>query len=245
MEIVAIIQARMSSTRLPGKVLMDLGGKPVLENIIERISRAKRVTSVVVATSTEKADDQIAKRFNCFRGSLENVLERFYLCAKKYRADIILRFTADNALIDPELIDNAIDAFTHTSVLDYLHYKASLPLGMGIEIFTFNALERAYNEANDAECLEHVTPYIVKNPTLFKVINYKDNDEDHSSLRFTMDTAQDYEFVRCIYDYFGNNLFSYSDIIEVLKIHPEWLLINKDIIQNKVKYKGITDVSYF
>ena len=243
MRTVAIIQARMSSTRLPGKVLMDLYGKPVLQNIVERVERSKQVDNVVVATSTEKLDDKIydfllQQGVNCFRGSLENVLERFYMCANRFGADTIVRLTADNALVAPEVIDEAIVEYKKLEV-DYLYYKMGLPLGMCIEVFSFDALNKAYNEATDRECLEHVTPYIRRNPDRFKLVNYKDeSDRDYSMLRFTMDTPEDYKFVSTIYDYFARNDFSYQDVLSVLGEHPEWRKINQNIVQNELKYCG-------
>ena len=242
-KIIAIIQARTSSTRLPRKILMKLGDKSILENIVDRVSRAKLVHDLVVATSTEKSDDRVeklleAQHINCFRGSLDNVLERFYHCAKEYKANTVIRLTADNALIAPEIIDEAIHVFMEQSV-DYLYYKASLPLGMCVEIFTFKALERAFYEADDSECLEHVTPYIRKNPNIFSVLNYSDeNDKNNSALRFTIDTPQDYEFVSRIYNYFTRNDFMYTDILELLARHPEWLRINHAVKQISIKYKG-------
>lgn len=240
---VAIIQARTSSTRLPGKVLMDLGGKPILINILERVERSRKVDEVVVATSDESSDDKIvdlltAHNTRLFRGSLNNVLERFYLCAKNYAADVVIRLTADNALVAPEIIDEAVDFFLGGDI-DYLYYKKSLPLGMCIEVFSFAALEKAYKEATDSECLEHVTPYIRNNRSMFRVMNYSDDSGvDHSDLRFTIDTPEDYEFVSKIYDSFESNGFSYKEILDVIDYHPEWKRINQGIEQNVVNYSG-------
>lgn len=243
MNIVAIIQARVSSTRLPGKVLMKLGEKSVVENIVDRVNRSKFVDDVVVATSTESSDDEVEKVLNesgieCFRGSLDNVLERFYLCAKSKSADTIIRLTGDNALVAPDIIDEAVKEF-QKQVADYLYYKTSLPLGMCVEVFTFSALERAYREAVDTECIEHVTPYIRKNPHIFKAVNYSNlKDIDYSKLRFTMDTRSDYEFVKKIYNHFKTNDFSYLDIIRSLEEHPDWIKINCEVVQNEITYSG-------
>lgn len=244
MKVLAIIQARMTSQRLPGKVLADLNGNPVLKNIVDRVSRAKRVEKVVVATSEEHEDDVIAAlgaemNITVFRGDLKNVLKRFYLCACQYSPKMIVRLTGDNALIDPQIIDEAIACF-ETEQVDYLRYKQGLPIGMCIEVFTFDALKKAYYEASDPECLEHVTPYIYRNPRLFKALFYKDKSdtEDYSTLRFTMDTPEDYCFVKQIYSFFGGNAFSYQDILFALKKHKDWLLINQSVKQNEVMYKG-------
>lgn len=243
MKTVAIIQARASSTRLPGKILMTLGGKPMLQNIVERCGRAGTVDEVVVATSDESSDDQTeeflrSKGIPCFRGSLNNVLQRFYLCASAHQADIVIRFTADNALVAPDIIDEAVRVFK-TSRIDYLYYKKSLPLGMCIEVFSFEALKKAYEAATDPECLEHVTPFLRNNPRMFNAVIYEnEKDADYSHLRFTIDTPQDYEFVSRIYDHFGTNDFSFQDTLDVLKDHPDWLAINRGIVQQKVSYKG-------
>ena len=242
MKKVAIIQARTSSTRLPEKVLMKLGDKPMLINIIERVARARSIDEVVVATSDEPADDKVEELLegtgiSCFRGSLDNVLERFYLCAKEHNADIVVRFTGDNALVDTGMIDEAMQVFTDEKV-DYIAYKESFPIGMCIEAFTFAALERSYNEADDPDCREHVIPYIVNNPEMFKVLICTDESNDRSDLRFTVDTPEDYEFVRRIYDRFNSNDFGYNDILKVLKDNPDWLDINKIIRQKMYEYKG-------
>lgn len=244
MKTIAIIQARMSSTRLPGKILLDLNGKPVLQNIVERIERAKNVDEVIVATSNNKDDDVVElflqeHNINVFRGSLTNVLERFYYCAKQHNADIVVRFTADNALIDPGLIDEAVSLYKRKTV-DYFYYKPTLPLGMGIEIFSFSALEKAYFEANNEECLEHVTPYIKNNPGKFQIFHYEgcENENNNSALRFTMDTEEDYRFVKTIYNYFGTNEFSYNDVLNALRENPLWKNINHNIIQKTITYQG-------
>ena len=242
MSIVAIIQARMSSTRLPHKVLMKLGEKPVLGNIVDRIYESKMVNKIVVATSTEPTDNEIevfCKRegIECFRGSLENVLERFFFCAKKYNAETIVRLTGDNALVDPSILDEGLQIF-HSVMPDYLWYKKRLPIGMVFEIFRASALEQAYKEATDDECKEHVTPYIRMNPQIFNVVNYIDEqDADHSDLRFTLDSLEDYEFIKKIYESFTNNKFSYQDILDVLDEHPEWKQINAKVQQKTIKYR--------
>ena len=144
-KIVGIIQARMDSSRLQGKVLMPLNGKPVLGNIIDRAKCSLRLSDLVVATSIEKTDIPILEyciqnNINCFRGSLNNVLERFYQCAKSYQADIIVRMTGDNVFIDREIIDAGIQCFLEQSPqYDYIKYKEKLPLGMAVEIFSFSS----------------------------------------------------------------------------------------------------------
>lgn len=243
----AIIQARMNSSRLPGKVLFELYGKPMLLNIIERVSRSKHLDKVVVATSNKESDDSIVQLvegygFDCFRGDLDNVLDRFYSCAKNYQPKSVVRLTADNALVDSGIIDEAIETFEKEKV-DYLYYKSTLPLGMCVEVFTFAALTKAHIEATNKECLEHVTPYIKNNKQKFKILNYvKVGDVDYSNLRFTMDTKEDYKFVKNFYQYFAGNDFSYKDLLNALKIHPEWIQINNMIVQNRVSYYGDDEI---
>ena len=242
MRTIAIIQARMSSTRLPAKIMLDLNGKPVLQNIIERLSYAKSLDEVVVATSSDLSDDKVedlCRRHNYkyYRGSLYDVLDRFYVCAREYNADTIVRCTADNALIDPSIVDQAIEYYTSHNY-DYIYYRAGLPLGMCIEVFSIEALSKSYREAKDAECREHVTPYIRNNKDLFNALTVECMGTDYSTLRFTMDTVEDYEFVKHIYDYFADNTFTYDQIITVLAQNPQWLSINSIVMQKAVSYKG-------
>lgn len=243
MRTAAIVQARMSSTRLPGKIMLPLKGKPVLQNIAERIRTAKNISDVIIATSAETSDD-IVENFcmksgiKVFRGSLNNVLERYYKCALRESADVIVRCTADNALIDGNIIGEAVNVFSSGGI-DYLSYKKRLPLGMHVEVFSFAALEKSYHEAKNPECLEHVTPYMIKNPEKFRVLFFADGrDPDNSSMRFTMDTPEDYEFVKRVYDSFGTNIFTYGEILRVLSEHKDFLKINQDIQQKTLRYSG-------
>ncbi len=244
MGIIAIIQARMGSTRFPNKVLTELCGKPMLWHIVNRVRQSEFVSDVVIATSVEQADDaveQMAKENNilCWRGSQNNVLERFYDCATKYQADIVLRLTGDNALVDAGLIDMGITYFRENN-FDYVYYREGLPLGMAVEIFTYAALKQAYENAEDAQCLEHVTPYLYKNPELFQCKHVPCVGEDYSHLRWTMDTKQDKELVMDIYEnlYDKNQYFSFEDILKEYASHPQWLHMNEDVEQKKVTYSG-------
>lgn len=245
MKIVAIIQARMESTRLPGKVLMDICGKPVLWHIVNRASKSENLEQIIIATSQNAADDAIEKvalanEWEIYRGSQMNVLERFYKCAVQYDADVIIRFTGDNTLIDPHIIDLGINSFKETPDIDYMYYREGLPIGMAVEIFTFRALERAYKEATDEECLEHVTPYLYKN-RVFKAKRMSATGVDYSYLRWTLDTLQDYELITSIYKVLyknPENIFGFEDIIRQYPYHTEWIGINSDIKQVKVRYEG-------
>lgn len=245
MSTIAIIQARMGSTRLPNKVLKDLCGKPVLQHIINRVSKSRYIEKIVVATSIEEEDNKIEKflktqHIKCFRGSQNNVLERFYQCAKEYEGKTILRLTSDNALIDPEIIDEGIEFFRNRPEIDYLYYREGLPLGMAVEIFTFDALKRAYKEAIDKECLEHVTPYLYRNKEKFRALRAASIGQDRSYLRWTMDTQEDYQLIQNIYTslYKEDEIFSYSAVLLEYDKHKEWEHINANICQVNVAYKG-------
>ena len=167
------------------------------------------------------------------------MLERFYDCATFYKADILVRLTADNALVDAGIIDAGITYFQkHT--YDYVYYREGLPIGMACEIFTYDALKRAYENASDAECLEHVTPYLYKNPHLFHVERVGCIGENLGFLRWTMDTELDKELITQIYNciYTRKNNFTYRDILEEYKIHPGWTQLNSSVEQVAVTYRG-------
>ena len=243
MKVVAIIQARMSSERLPGKVLKELNGVPMIQCIVNRAGAAKRVDHVVVATSDETTDDMlynfcVENAISTYRGDLNNVLKRYYDCATREKADIIIRLTGDNALIDAEILDAAVDIFEKQGV-DYLHYCEELPIGMHIEVFSYEALKRAMDEADNSECKEHVTLYMYKNSDKFHCVTYSEKGMvNHSSLRWTIDTPEDYELVNKIYQSFGTVIFTYQDILDLYERKPELKLINENIKQKKPEYKG-------
>lgn len=248
MKIIAIIQARTASSRLPKKILTDICGKPMLWHIVERTKQSSLVDNIIIATSDEKDDDEVeifAKQFNIpyYRGSQHNVLERFWKCANHYNPDIVIRLTGDNAFVDPKIIDEAITVFINEKDIDYLYYREGLPIGMAVEVMKFSALTRAHAEASDSECLEHVTPYLYRNGEKFTSLRSTIVGEDYSKLRWTMDTVEDRNLVLSIYDilYRENKIFHYNDIIEEYKKHPEWVNINNGVMQNHVFYKGEKD----
>jgi len=233
--IVAIIQARTGATRLPNKVLSDICGKTMLERVVNRVARSK-VDTVVVATSRNSMDDAIAgicqiKGWACFRGDEEDVLDRFYWAAIVYDADVIVRICADCPLIEPEIINAAIETFNYHKV-DYVSNKLepSYPLGLDVEVFTFGALKRAFEE--DKKWREHVTPYIYLSNkfSLFPLTNIV----NLSQFRWTVDTIDDLEFVRKIYGYFRRDDFTWLQVLELLNKHPEWIEINKSVEQKSV-----------
>lgn len=235
----------MGSTRLRGKVLMEICKKPVLWHIVNRASRSRHLEQIIIATSNDPVDDAIEQfavvnETELYRGAQMNVLDRFYKCAAQYKADIIVRLTGDNALIDPGIIDLGIECFKRSPGVDYMYYREGLPLGMAVEIFTFQALKVAYENATDEECLEHVTPYLYKN-SIFNTKRISCIGEDYSRLRWTLDTAQDYRLITEIYKNLykdDETIFSFEDVMEQYLYHEEWTGINSDIDQIKVKYQG-------
>jgi spore coat polysaccharide biosynthesis protein SpsF len=241
MATVAIVQARMRSTRLPGKVMLDLAGEPMLVRCMRRIQRCRLVDSVVVATTRDPADESIVELshehgWNCFRGSESDVLDRYYSAACVYSASVIVRITSDSPLIDPALGDRVISEFMDRQPgLDYACNflpKRSFPRGLDIEVFKFAILEAAWKEAGDPASREHVTPYIYRNQDRFRVHGVL-NDLDQSSMRWTVDTVEDLAFVNRIYGHFGHDRFSSDDVLDLLKIHPDWLGLNSSIVQKK------------
>lgn len=193
-----IIQARMGSNRLPGKILKPIGDKLLLEHILSRLTKLESETDIIIATSTDSKDDVVEqfckeKSVRCFRGSEQNVLERYYLCAKQFGFDEIIRLTADNPFVDIEEIDNLIDLFRREKA-DYAESFDNLPVGIGAEIFTFEALEKDYNESSMPHHFEHVNEYILENPDKFKTVTLAVPDyKNRPDIRITVDTREDYQ----------------------------------------------------
>lgn len=240
MKVVAIIQARTGSTRLPGKVLEDIAGHPMLTHVVERTSRSKTVDVVVVATTTLLADDAIAdlcseQSWNCFRGSPEGVLDRYYWAATAFEADIIVRITSDCPLIEPEIVDRTVNEFLFLyPEIDYSSNNrvSSFPRGLDVEVMTFLALERTWLDNDNPKWQEHVTAYIYNHLDRFRIHDTV-SETDYSHLRWTVDTPEDLAFVRKIYDYFHNNKFNWTEVLDLLKVYPEWMGINKNIMQKE------------
>ncbi len=241
MKTIAIIQARMGSTRLPGKVMKQLCGKSVLAHVIFRVQACPLVDEVVVATTILPADDVIVDEAEkcgakCFRGNEENVLERYYLAAKEYEADVVVRVTSDCPLFDPEVLSEMLDYFkTETSqglIIDYLSnfMNRCYPRGLDAEVFTFSALEKAYREANKPYEKEHVTPYIYEHPEIFSL--YAQTwDKDFSHYRWTLDTEDDWKLIEAIYTdlYSEYNIFKIDDVLNLLEIKPNLILLNNHV----------------
>lgn len=237
---IAIMQARMGSTRLPGKVLVPIAGKPLLEHIIDRVKRSQAIDKIVVATTVKKQDKPIiaiAQKCNVdsFIGSEKDVLDRFCQAAKKYRAGTIVRTTADNPFVDPEVIDKVVGYYLkHKKSVDYVSntIKPTYPEGLDVEVFSSGALEKAWREAKRPSEREHVTPYIWNHPERFRLANIE-NDEDLSHLRWTLDTEADLRFAREIYArLYHGQVFLMKDILALLRAEPELAQINQGIARN-------------
>lgn len=241
-DVIAIVQARMGSTRLSGKVLLDLAGKPMLVRDMERIQRAKKIDDVVIATTIKPADDTIISLcrdygWNFFRGSENDVLDRYYRAAREYHAKIIVRITSDCPLIEPMIVDRIIEKyFALEPSIDYVSNIFPLrtyPRGLDTEVMSFSTLERCWKEETNPAYREHVTPYIHDHPDRFR-ISEVNNEQDLSLMRWTVDTPEDFDFVSQVYQYLGENTFSWVDILDLLQKHPELLEINKEIIQKVI-----------
>lgn len=247
MKIIAIVQARMGSTRLPEKVLMPLEGKPVLMHIIDRLNSVPQIDQVVVATSISKNNDKIlefckTQGIECFRGSEDDVLDRFYKTAGQFKAENYIRVTGDCPLLDPKLLENLINYFFDNK-LDYCGiatgagvadkgFIGRFPDGLDAEIFTFHTLERAYHEAEGKQFREHVTPYIWKNPDKFKLGVFMSKDKDYSEYRWTLDNIEDYNLIKWIYSklYLQKPKFNMFDILNLLESNKELMKKNIHLI---------------
>ena len=246
----AIIQVRTASTRLPQKCLLQINGKTILEHIVERLKFSNQLDEICIATTENSEDDileLIAEKLDIkiYRGDSNDVLDRFYKASLMMGSDIICRVTADDPFKDPVILDHFMTDFL-AGEYDYLSntIEATYPEGIDIEIFRFQALEKAWKEAELQSEREHVTPYIWKNPNLFNIF-CKKNAEDLSSYRWTMDKPQDFVFIQQIYDrlYNPQKVFLMNDILAVLKKEP-WLMdINCGIPRNEGYLKSIENES--
>lgn len=241
MKTVAIVQARMASTRLPGKVLVDIAGKPLLAWLIQRVNSTSGIDQVVVATTDTSVDDVLADwitrvaRTACFRGDEDDVLARFYDCAKLYAADLVVRVTADDPLKDPAIIQRAIDEFRRIPSLDYCSntIDPTYPEGLDIEVLRFSALEKAHVEATLRSDKEHVTPYIWRQPEIFQILNFCYH-RDLSSWRWTVDTPADLNLMRAIFTKFRERpLVAFEEVVAFLEDNPQLTSMNQGIQRNQ------------
>ncbi len=241
MKVVAIIQARMGSTRLPGKVLLDLAGEPMLARNVIRVCNAKLIDEVVVATTTKFADDDIValcaqRSWPCFRGSEEDVLDRYYQAAIRVNANVIVRITSDCPLIDPGLIDQVVRAYQASPHVDYasnILQPRTFPRGLDTEAFGFDVLERLWHEDTNPATREHVTMFIHKNLPAFHTRGIT-HVKDFSRLRWTVDTEEDLVLIRKIYEHFGNDAFSWKNVLSLLDQNPDWHAVNAHIQQKEI-----------
>ena len=246
--VVAIIQARMGSTRLPGKILKPLGDKSVLAHVVSRVQTMAGINDVVVATTSSAIDDFVvreAKRCGVivFRGSEGDVLDRYYHAAASSNAEVVVRVTSDCPLIDVNLGQNIISEFLHC--LDSLHPLAylsntverSFPRGFDTEVFSFTALEAAWRNARTPAEREHVTPYLYRHPELFRQKQYR-QVVDQSHFRLTLDTPEDYALLKAIFEALGSKSqpITGSAVLQYLEAHPEIVAINAAIAQKPLGY---------
>ena len=241
MKTVAIIQARMGSTRLPGKVMRVLMDKTVLGHVIQRVRACTRVDEVVVATTERLQDDVVVKEAAAhgaltFCGSEEDVLSRYYGAAKNRGAGVVVRITSDCPLYDPSVLGSMLDQLSNAgdSGPDYLSNSLvrTFPRGLDTEVFTFEALARAFREANHPYQREHVTAYLYEHPELFRLASYTQRT-DRSQLRWTLDTAEDWAFIVEVYRalYVPGTIFSTDAVLELIAHRPELAAINAHVKQ--------------
>lgn len=242
MKVVCIVQARIGSTRLPGKVLKKICGKTVLEHDIDRLRKIKNIDEIIIATTILEKDNAIVKEcerlgVKYFTGSEEDVLSRYYYAAKENNADIVVRVTSDCPLIDSGVSEKIIQYYLdNINKYDYVSntIERTYPRGLDTEVFSLKALEKAFNESKLQRDREHVTPYIWSNSDIFKLYHYK-NDKDYSELRWTLDTKEDYRLISSIYENFRNEkCFSMHEIIKLLERNPEIKYINRYVQQKEI-----------
>ncbi|MEK7773701.1 MAG: glycosyltransferase family protein [Deltaproteobacteria bacterium] len=244
--VVAIIQARMSSTRLPGKVMKEICGHPVLFHVVNRLRSSRLIERVMVATTVEPSDDVIERwcgdnNVACHRGSMQDVLERYYEAAKKAGAGTIVRITADCPLIDPEIVDMVIEKFS-AGAFDHAGTEQSYPDGLDTEVFSFQALEKAFYGARLASEREHVTPYIWKNGDIFRLAAVR-NAADLSHMRWTVDDEKDFTLVTRIFEGFkcAGRAFNMKEILDFLGRNPDLPGINSATVRNEGYAKSLRE----
>ena len=247
-----IIQARMGSTRLPGKVMLDVeSNKTVLYFVIKQLQSCKLVDKIIVATTTLEDDKQIANfskqlGIDSFRGSSDNVLDRYYQCAKEYSISIIVRIPSDKPLIDPEIVDNVVSMFMNSSY-DYITNflpNPTFPSGTEVEVFSINALKKAWEKAKIPSEKEHVTPYFINHKDEFKIF-HTENSENLSHLRWAVDRIEDLKLVRKIASKIKKRPILMKDILELFTREPELVKINKNVNREEGSLKSLKEDQEF
>lgn len=236
--IVAIIQARMAASRLPGKVLEELGHQPVLAWMIARPRRSELVDEVVIATTTDPSDDPVAaycteQGVAFVRGSMQDVLDRYYQAARQYKADVVVRLTADCPFIDPAMLDDNLRTFLNAGPkLDFAAnrlpppYTRTIPIGLDAEYCWFEGLETIWKEAKEKHQREHVMPFFYEHPERFNIMHIT-HEPSLGHLRWTVDTPEDLALLRQIAAYFpGRDDFSWLEVAELVRQHPELTEVN-------------------
>jgi spore coat polysaccharide biosynthesis protein SpsF len=233
---VCIVQARTGSTRLPGKVMLDIAGEPMLERVVERCRAVEGVDEIVVATTSAERDRPVAELASrigvgCHRGSEDDVLERYVEAARRFRAEAIVRITADCPLLDPGVSSRVVARFSEESP-DYASnvLRRTYPRGLDTEVITRTALEAAHDEAIERDDREHVTRFVWQRPQRFHLLSVE-GEVDRSALRWTVDTAEDLQLVRLIYERLGHGAFATAEVVELLEHNPEWAAINAHVEQ--------------
>ena len=240
MKVVAIVQARMGSTRLPGKVLKDLAGETMLARVVGRLRCASRIDEVLVATTDHTIDDPIVDEcrklpVQVFRGDQYDVLDRYFKAAEFASADVIVRITSDCPLIDSGITDKTI-AYFLDELPDYAANTIvrTYPRGLDTEVMSFSALSRAWQKAQKPYEREHVTPYVLEHPSEFRLVSVV-NDRDYGAHRWTVDTPEDLAFVWAVYDRLkSKGMFSWRDVLDLLDREPELTELNRGVVQKLI-----------
>jgi len=244
---VAIVQGRMASSRLPDKILKDINGKPMLAWVVDQARKARFIDQVVVATTLDPSDDAVEiychkNHILCYRGSMHDVLDRFYQAARLYQADVVVRFTADCPLLDPQLVDRVLEEFFNAGA-DFAAnrlpppFTRTYPIGLDTEVATFSALERAWKEATAKHDREHVMPYLYEEENRFKVVRVE-YEKNYGWVRWTVDTQTDLELVRKLAVRIQDKpAFTWLDVLEIYLNEPGLAEINAD-----VKHRTMFDV---
>lgn len=246
MKIDAIIQARMGSTRLPGKIMMKLNGSSILRCLFDQVGYSKQLDRKILATTINPEDDVIVDFANknsiqIFRGNSLDVLDRYYHCAKHFSIDHIVRITSDCPLVDPIIIDKTIHFYKNNNY-DYVNnfHKKTFPSGTEVEVFSFNTLEKTWKNATKLSEREHVTPYIYNNPAIFS-IGYIEYSKNISYLHWAVDRIQDLEMVKAIYHKTSKKPILLEDILKIVDKDPSLLEINKNTNPAEGYLKSLQD----